>query len=542
METLASAIRLRQILMRLSKGLSERSIARDLKIGRNQLRGLKKVLGQMPETIENLLEMTDTAAFQLVEKVKYETERVNKENDLQGEISDDADSSKLRYITEHMDYYTLELKRPGVTLLVLYEEYVKGVPEPYSYSFFCRIIKRNLKIRNKSYHRKYNAGEHLLIDFAGDCLSYVVPGSGEVISTATLICTLAYSNYTYVEVLPNATTGELIKGLNNALIYFGGVPSIALSDNMKQWVIKSDKYEPIFSTAIEQWANHNGILLQAARVRRPKDKSPVERHVSITYTKIYAPLRNETFFSVKEINTAVRPLLYGLNNANFQSRTYSRYEMFMEDEKPLLSLLPSNPFTLRHYATLKVQASYHIYLSEDRHYYSVPHDLVGETVEVIYNTDTVEIFHKLQRKAVHVRNYTKNRYTTNIDHMPLAHKYAEEMFYINGCQLLDRAKQYGDKVHLYIKELFNSREDETHGYKSALAILNLGSKVKYGKERLGVACSVALEVKEYSYRFIKELLSNKDSVINIDNPKEPTPPFKPLLHENLRGIEEYKNK
>ena len=348
--------------------------------------------------------------------------------------------------------------------------------------------------------------------------------------------------YAYVEVLPNATTGELIKGLNNALIYFGGAPNIALSDNMKQWVIRPDKYEPIFSTAIEQWANHNDILLQAAKVRSPRDKSPVENHVKITYNKIYAPLRNEAFFSVKEINNTVRPLLHALNNANFQSRTYSRFEMFMADEKHLLAPLRSDPFTLRHYVSVKVQENYHIFLSEDKHYYSVPNELIGEKVEVIYNTQSVEIYHKLQRKATHVRDYRKNKYTTNKDHMPLEHQYADQLFYINGCQLLDRAKQYGEIVYLYIKELFLSKENETHGYRSAHGIMNLGNKDKYGKERLVEACNAALQIKEYSYRIIKELLKNKHSVINIDASKAIIDRRQPLIHENLRGFEEYKNK
>ena len=193
-----SAIRLRQILLRLNKGLSERSIAKDLKIGRNQLRALKRVIEKMPESIGILLELPDTTALQLVEKAKYNGEKENEHNsDNQQDNLKRTDNVRQLYILDRMSYYSEELKRTGVTLQVLYGEYLKEVTKPYSYSFFCRIIKRNLKKQKKVYHRKYNPGEHLLIDFAGDCLNYSDPENGEIIKTVTLVCTLAYSNYTY---------------------------------------------------------------------------------------------------------------------------------------------------------------------------------------------------------------------------------------------------------------------------------------------------------------------------------------------------------
>lgn len=533
MQSVLSAIRLRQIILRFSKRLSDRAIARDLHIGRHQLRVIRRLLVATELDYDRLMKLEDEQLLLIVRRVAHEQSELESNS---GSTGPDRKETVLNQI----DYFRNELNRSGVTLYLLWQEYAQQTEKPYGYSFFCRIVKDALNRKEAAYTRSFLPGEVLMIDFAGDKLSYINRETGEIHEPCTLICTMAYSRYTYVEPLANASTGELINGLNNCLRYLGGVPSIALSDNMKQWVIKSNRYEPIFNTAIEQWANYNGILLEATRPGRPKDKAQIENHVKIIYARIYAPLRDLTFFSLDQLTEAVRRKLEAHNRTNFQSRTYSRHEQFQSDEKHLLSPLPDSPFILRHYTSVKVQINYHVYLGEDKHYYSVPFNLLGERVEVIYDTQTVEIYHKLSRVAIHTRNYKQGGHTTNKDHMPDSHRAIDKEIKETGEELLRRASGYGIETRQYVEAMFNSRSHPTHAYKPVQGILSLGSVKKYGAQRLENACRLGLTLNQYSFRIIESILKNSQDIIQENKSIANHPGDESVNHENLRGAETFK--
>lgn len=534
MQTILSVVRLRQILLRLSAGLSDRAIAQDLKIGRRQLRVMRKILNSISTDYEVIMTMDDAKLLATVQKAHYETpehlaEKERKENLRKSEI------------VERVDYYRQELQRPGVTLQVLWQEYAKGNESPYGYSFFCRIVNLHLKKKQPVYHRFYSPGDILLIDFAGDKMYYMDRETGERHEPATLVCVMAYSNYTYVEMLPNASTDELVRGLNNCLNYLEGIPHIALSDNMAQWAIKPHRYEPIFSHTIEQWANHNGIQLQAARVAHPKDKSPVENQVRIIYSRIYAPLRDRRFFSLEELNEAVLEQLDKHNKINFQSRTYSRHDQFTTDEKPLLAPLPPSMFVPRHYTQGKVQGNCHVYMGEDKHYYSVPFALMGERVEIIYDTLTVEIFYKVNRVATHMRHYKEQGYTTNISHLSPSLQATDNQLNEGSEQLLQRAAGYGEFTRQYVDNMLKSRPHPTHAFKAIQGILRLGALDKYGPLRLENACKLGLSLKEYRYRIIEAILKNKQDLLQSNKPPNDQQTDKSQDHENLRGKDNFKD-
>ncbi|WP_215236790.1 DDE-type integrase/transposase/recombinase, partial [Dyadobacter linearis] len=186
------------------------------------------------------------------------------------------------------------------------------------------------------------------------------------------VAVLPFSGYGYVEALPNMKLAQVVKALNNALAYFGGVPLGAKSDNMKQWVSRSSRYEPAFTDMLEQWANHNHIALYAARPHKPKDKAAVENFVKITYRRIYAHLRNDTFHNLASLNAAIKEKLALHHQMNFQKKTFSRLELFTSQEAPHLQPLPESPYQVRHYTKAKVQKNYHVVIGEDWHFYSVP--------------------------------------------------------------------------------------------------------------------------------------------------------------------------
>lgn len=212
-----------------------------------------------------------------------------------------------------------------------------------------------------------------MIDFAGDKLYYVEPGTGEQILCPVLVCVLLFSGYSYVEALPNATLPQLVKALNNCLRFMGGAPMNLIPDNMRQVVTKSCRYEPVFTDMILAWAQHNSIHLKAARVRSPRDKPHVENEVKITYARIYAPLRDKVYHSIDELNSTILGLLKRHHKQPFQKREQSRIELFPSAELLLLQSLPSTPYVMKYATESKVQRNYHVILGEDKHFYSVPY-------------------------------------------------------------------------------------------------------------------------------------------------------------------------
>jgi Transposase and inactivated derivatives len=267
----------------------------------------------------------------------------------------------------------------------------------------------------------HQPAQQVMVDFAGDQLCYVDRDTGAIVYCPVLVAVLPFSDYTYAIALPDAAIPQVITALNGCLRFFGGVPFSLKTDNMKQVVNKPCRYEPVFTEALQQWGNFYNIALLTTRVARPRDKGSVENEVKITYRRIYAPLRNQTFYSLQELNTAIANQLTEHNQKLFQRKDYSRLQLFKEREQALLQTLPIQDFVLKHRAQAKVQKNYHITLGEDWHHYSVPYAYIGKTVVAIYDSDHVEIYYQFQRIALHRRSYKKHGFTTLAEHMPEGH-------------------------------------------------------------------------------------------------------------------------
>jgi len=429
------------------------------------------------------------------------------------------------------DYFKSELSRPGVTMQLLWQEYKSREKSHYEYASFCKYLNIVFEQQKATYHKRYQPAEVLMIDFAGDPLYYTDKESRQPVACPVFVSVLGYSNYTYVEVLPSARLPYLIHALNNNLRFIAGVPLSVLTDNMAQLVKKADRYEPSFTEAAEGWANHNGVMLQTARVCRPQDKSPIEAHVRIVYQRIYATLRNHTFYSLQELNDATHKKLREHNQINFQNRSYSRYDQFINEELPLLRPLPQQEFIMQKFTQAKVQKNYHVLLGEDKHFYSVPFIYVGKTVHVIYTTEVVEIYHQMVRIAIHPRTMGRYDYTTADDHMPVAHQqYAQSLGY-RGSDFVNMAAAIGSHTHDYVEKMLQSRKHESHAYMGCLGVLRLGGHNSYGPQRLEAACAIGLQLTRYSYKAIESILKN-----NADkNWHSGEAPSVETNHENLRG-------
>lgn len=506
--------KLRQIILFLNRGVSQRSIEKELRISRKTI-GLyaQKALESGLE-FEQLLKCTDEELEQSLGLIRTVSIR-------------DTDPRKTHFHSL-IDYFNKELSRTGVTRLLLRQEYIDDYPSGFQYSRFCELLQEQLKVNNAVMLFEHHPAKLMEVDFAGEPLYYVDRSSGEVIACPVFVAVLPFSGFCYVEALPNARLVQVVKALNNALDFFGGVPLSVKSDNMKQWVTKTCKYEPVFTEMLEQWSNHNNIALLAARPYRPKDKPSVENNVKITYRRVYALLRNDTFYNIADLNAAIREKINKHHQLNFQKKIFSRQELFDSQEKDLLQPLPDAPYHIRHYTRAKVQKNYHIVIGEDWHFYSVPYRYIGKEVHIAYSPDVVEIYHDNQRIAVHNRNYTNHGITTAPEHMPEKHQAIVRQRGWNPEYYLKRAKQVGTNTEEFLSKVMASKMMIDQSYNACRGLVRLMEQ--YGPSRMEAACKKGLTGHRFTYTAIKQILENKMDQLE-DNVSESRLP----MHNNLRG-------
>jgi transposase len=514
-------LQIRRILQLLSKGEKPYSISKELGMSKNTIKTYRTKFQSTKQTYNQLLELDDDA----LALIAYPKQNVPKQ------------SERLELLSKLFPDYLKRLKNTHSTRETLWNEYRKKYPDGYSYSQFCEHLSRYIVRRDATMYLVHKPANELQIDFAGDKLKYINRSTGEIIACPVLVCTLPFSGYTYVEALPNMSQVQLLGALNSCLNFLGGVPVNICSDNLKQVVNKPDKYEPKFSELIDWFALHYNTSFTATRVMKPKDKAMVERHVGIVYTRIYAIIEQQEYYSLEELNHAIREQLDIFNSTKLQRKDYSRRELFDEDERKLLSPLPNNEFEIKHKTRAKVQKNYHIILGEDWHNYSVPYRYIGQKVEIIYDTYIVEIYKDFKRIAFHKRNFGKHQYTTLEEHMPENHKISKQIGGYTPDDFLEKAKKIGEDVHKLIEAVINNKFFSQQTFKSCLGILRLENK--YGKERLEKASQMALNSHKANYRTVKNILeNNRDKLITEKKQKESVTSES---HDNIRGSGFYSN-
>ncbi len=512
--------KVQQIILFLKRGYSEREIAKQTGVSRPTIHLYSLLIKSTGRDHDSLLSLKEADLAELFSQAKPAK-------------AEPEDPRKFHFM-EQLAYFILELKRVGVTRYLLWQEYLELYPSGYQYSRFCELLDIEMAVRKPSMHFEHQPGELLEIDFAGAKLHYINE-DGELISCPVLVAVLPFSGYSFVRALPNATLPQLIDSLNAMLDYFGGVPVNAISDNMRQWVTKTCKYEPAFPDLLQQWALHNRIGLLATRPYSPKDKPAVENNVLITYRRIYALLRNDTFRSLEQLNLGIMEKLDLHHQQNFQKKSYSRNELFRAEEQPVLHSLPETAYQLRHYARAKVQKNYHVVLGEDWHYYSVPYTYVGKEVNLVYDNDHIEIYYELKRIAFHARGLKKHGYSTLVDHMPENHKKIAEQKGWNPEYYLRKALENGPSTHEFFTKIMDSKITIHQAYGPCLGILRLISS--YGGLRVEAACKRALRGYKYNYGVVNTILNNNMD-LHEDSPVESSPI---PIHTNLRGPGAYKD-
>lgn len=511
-----SMLLLRRLLQQKKQGLSNRKIANNLQISRDTVNIYVQRISGGGRSLEELLSLTDEhlASYLMAPAVPEKRDK------------------RYEQLMPLLPAMIKELAQPHMTRRVLWEAYRKDNPDGYAYSQFCSIMERYIERTNAVMHLEHKPGEELYFDFAGDKLCYFDPATGGAISCPVFIAVLPFSSYNYVEALPNQKRDQLLAAMNRMLRYFGGVPQSVTSDNMKQYVTKVNRYEPAISELVLQWSCHFDTTLLATREASPGDKAAVESAVQSAYHRIYPYLRNIKPRSISELNDCIRYVLQTFNAAPMQKKDHSRLEAFEHFERTHLKKLPIGDFVPKTTVTAKIAPDYHAWLGEDRHRYSVPFQFIGYQVNIVYDTDHVEVYWKHERIAMHRRSYVRGGYTTIDSHMPPDHLGYKESRVWDAEHFINTAERIGPATSQVIQRLLKQKTYKEQTYRSCMGILKLGTH--YTPMRLEAACRRVGNASKISYSLINSILQKR-----LDESPEHQITFQLPVHENIRGPQAY---
>jgi len=443
----------------------------------------------------------------------------------------DKDRPGRRVKDSEIDYQHLEreLTRPGVTLMLLWEEYLRNNPDGYSYPQFCERYSQWRQVQKLSMRRHHRAGEAMMVDYAGMKVGIYDRGTNELSFAAPIfVATLPASNRTYAEATENATMVHWLGSHERAFRYFGGVTEQVIPDNAKTGVTHACNYDPELNPTYREFAEHYGVAVLPTRPERPKDKAKVEKGVQVVEQRILARVRDRKFYSVAELNEAIWTLLAELDEREMQIYGMSRRALFEVTDKPALRPLPITPYRFATWKKAKVNIDYHVEVK--RHWYSVPFQLIHKRVDVRLTEHAVEVFFDGKRVALHVRNDTPGRHSTINEHMAPSHHYMQSW---TPSRLLHWAGTIGVETQKQVNSLLLSRAHPEHSYRACLGLLGL--EKKYGSQRLEAACLKANRLAVVSMRTIKNmLLTGSEKVV-----EDTATAVAPLHHRNIRGDTEF---
>ena len=421
-----------------------------------------------------------------------------------------------------------EIKRPGVNLMILWEEYRQTHPDGYGYSRFCELY-REFELRLTPAMRQHHvAGDKAFVDFSGKKIGITDPATGDLRLAEIFVAVLGASNYTYAEATWTQTLPDWIGAHVRMFAFYGGVPRLIVPDNLKAGVHKASFYDPELNRTYARLAEHYRVGILPARPHRPKDKAKVEAGVRIAQSYILGRLRHLTFFSLEECNQAISTALDHLNRHVMRRLGISRRDLFEQLERPALRPLPEMPYEYAEWRRVRVNLDYHVEIQG--FYYSVPHGLIRQEVDARITVRTIELFHRGCRVAVHARRYTGSRHGTDPEHMPRAHRqyadWSEDRF-------RRQAAAIGPNTEALILAVLASRRHPEQGFRTCLGILKRFRGI--GSDRAEAVSGRAVALGALSYKSVASILDN-----HLDRQPPPAPATDaPLLHANLRGARYY---
>ena len=421
-----------------------------------------------------------------------------------------------------------ELRRKGVTLRLLWQEYRQAEPEGYGYSRFCELYQRWADTLDPVLRQVHEPGEKMFVDWAGQTVPIQNAQDGSLSAAHLFVAVLGASNKTYVEAFENEQLSAWISAHCHAWAFFKGVSRVTVPDNLKTGVTRACRYEPLLHRSYQELAEHYGTVIIPARPKKPRDKAKVEGGVLIAERQILAALRDQLFFNVGELNQAAALRLAQLNEQPFQKLEGSRNSWFETLERSQLLPLPAMPFELGTWSQAKVNIDYHV--AVENHFYSAPYQLIHQQLDVRLTDQTVELFVQGKRVAAHRRSALSGRATTLEEHRPKSH---QKHLQWTPSRILEWVKTIGPECVQVVEKIMAERPHPEQGYRSAMGIIRLGKAV--GTQRMAAACRRALHFNTCSYTSLKSILEN-----NLETqPLEQELPLPSPAHENLRGSPYY---
>lgn len=421
-----------------------------------------------------------------------------------------------------------ELKRKGVTLMLLWYEYQQQTPGGYSYSRYCELYQAFIGKHNPGMRLTHRAGEKLFVDYSGLTVPWIDKATGAIHRAQIFVAVLGASNYTFVEATPDQGLLSWVQSHIHAFEFFEGITTCLVPDNLRSGVTKAHLYDPDINRTYQEMADHYGVAVVPTRVRTPKDKPKVEVGVQGIQRWILAPLRDITFFSVHKINEAIKPLLTAYNERPFYELEGSRHSQYLDVDKPALKPLPLKSYVYAEWKKARSGADYHV--AVNKHYYSIPHQYLKEMIDVRITATVIECFHKGNRIALHQRSY-KPGHTTLHEHMPSKHQeYADW----TPERMHSWAKTIGPNTARLINELTCMHKIPEQSFRSCFGILRMSKT--YGAERLENAAIRALHIGAIRYKNIESILKSGLDQQPLPQPASESMPTEPTrLHDNIRG-------
>ena len=432
-----------------------------------------------------------------------------------------------------------ELKRRGVTLQLLWEEYVAAHPEgAYRYSQFCWHYGRFRERLKRSMRQVHRAGDKLFIDYSGDTVAIIDAASGAIRFAEIFVAALGASSYVYAEATWTQQLPDWIGSHIRTFEHLQAVPALLVPDNLKSAIKRACRFEPEANSTYADMARHYGTAILPARPFRPRDKAPAEASVLLAQRWILARLRNRVFFSLAELNAAISALLIDLNHRPFKKLDGCRASAFASIDRPAMMALPAQRYEFAEWKSATVNIDYHVDVGG--HYYSVPHNLVRQKIEVRFTATSVECFFKGKRVAAHARSDSRGRHTTIAEHMPESHRRHQQW---TPGRLLNWALSIGPGTRSVVQWQLDNRPHPEQGYRACLGLLNLARH--FGHSRLEAACCRALAIGTPTRKRIKSILEAK-----LDQHPELFPAATPpdgaaaavkVSHVNVRGPEYFRS-
>lgn len=416
----------------------------------------------------------------------------------------------------------------GMSLALEWQRYISSNPHGYQYSYFCELFQEWSKHVDLVMRQEHLAGDKAFSDFAGSTLRITNRHTGEVESAHLFVCCLGASSYTFARAFYSENSEAWCIGHADAFTYFRGCPAVVVPDNPKAVITKACPYEPDVHMDFQHMADHFNLAVIPARVRKPKDKAKVEAAVKMATRWIIAVLKDQTFFSLPELNLAIAELLEKLNSRPFKKMPGSRRSQYELVDRPALRPLPLTPYEYTQVCKAKVFLDYHIDLNGYR--YSVPYQYVGKKIEYRLNYRTLEVFYKGQRIASHPRLIDKRKPATQREHMPANHAFLLDW---TPERFTAWAQKIGPSTERLISTVLASREFPQQSFRTCLGILSLAKE--FGADRLEKASSVALSVRATSFKAVRLILQNQqDRRRFVDAPIQLK-----IIHSHIRGAQAF---